>query len=432
MGEAIIFLIIAVVVMAFYVVSITVAYTKERRKFNKKSDEMSASRRAHAATMKMEREETARRRKELADRKSELENTYTTKLSNLENAYNTKFAELENDFRKLCIKNEETYKHKNKEFEKQREIIDSKTQSYPFAAELYATVINECCLRASNELKDKKKPAFKAADKLCEYAAELKQWVKRAKLAENQLAFYEELFPWLEEFKEIPPNDAWDMVNGTDSLQSEYDHYKNWLSPTEYNALSQSERNQLALDRYKKRHKTNWEIGIEYERFVGYKYEMRGFRVSYIGATKGLEDMGRDLVAKNDTKTYIIQCKRWAQEKTIHEKHIFQLYGTTVLYKMDHPRENIQPLFVTTAQLSDMAKQVADYLKITIVDSYVVDDYPLIKCNIGKDGEKIYHLPFDQQYDTVVITPSQHERYVYTVEEAESLGFRHAFRWHGE
>lgn len=29
-------------------------------------------------------------------------------------------------------------------------------------------------------------------------------------------------------------------------------------------------------------------------------------------------------------------------------------------------------------------------------------DYPLIKCNVSmRDGEKIYHLPFDQQYDRV-------------------------------
>ena len=263
-----------------------------------------------------------------------------------------------------------------------------------------------------------------------EYAQQLKQWTTSAKLAENQLAFYEELFPWLEEFKEIPPNDAWDMVKGTTSAESEYDHYKNWLSPEEYNHLSKSERNQLALDRYKKRHKSNWEIGIEYERYVGYKYEMRGFRVSYIGATQGLEDMGRDLVAQNGNKTYIIQCKRWAQEKTIHEKHIFQLYGTTVLYRMSHPKENIQPLFVTTANLSDTAKEVADYLNIMIVNNYIVEDYPLIKCNIGKDGEKIYHLPFDQQYDHVVVSPSQGEGYAYTIEEAERLGFRHAYRWH--
>lgn len=43
--------------------------------------------------------------------------------------------------------------------------------------------------------------------------------------------------------------------------------------------------------------------------------------------------MGRDLMISKDKKMYVIQCKRWSVEKTIHEKHIFQLYGTTILQK---------------------------------------------------------------------------------------------------
>ena len=56
---------------------------------------------------------------------------------------------------------------------------------------------------------------------------------------------------------------------------------------------------------------------------------------------------------------------------------------------------------------------------------------PTIKCNIGKNGEKIYHLPFDQQYDKTVITPETGERYCATVSEAEAYGFRRAKKWIG-
>ena len=45
--------------------------------------------------------------------------------------------------------------------------------------------------------------------------------------------------------------------------------------------------------------------------------------------------------------------------------------------------------------------------------------------------EKIYHLPMDQQYDKIVID-GKDERYVSTVEEAERLGFRRAYRWKGD
>ena len=46
-----------------------------------------------------------------------------------------------------------------------------------------------------------------------------------------------------------------------------------------------------------------------------------------------------------------------------------------------------------------------------------------------RPGERIYHLPFDQQYDNIKIDPPN-EFVALTVEEAEHSGFRRAFRWH--
>lgn len=58
--------------------------------------------------------------------------------------------------------------------------------------------------------------------------------------------------------------------------------------------------------------------------------------------------------------------------------------------------------------------------------------YPCIKCNISKvDGERIYHLPFDQQYNHTKIEPKTGELYVATVKEAELNRFRRAWRWKG-
>jgi hypothetical protein len=42
--------------------------------------------------------------------------------------------------------------------------------------------------------------------------------------------------------------------------------------------------------------KTRWQIGRDYERFIGYKYETRGYEVEFTGAVEGLHDMpGRGL-----------------------------------------------------------------------------------------------------------------------------------------
>lgn len=246
-------------------------------------------------------------------------------------------------------------------------------------------------------------------------------------LLENQLSVYETLFPWLEEFKKVDVDKAVEYVKQTQN-DEEYDKVSDFLSPAEYKALSVTRKNQLALDRYKKHRKSDWEIGVDYERYIGYLYETKGYKVKYSGAVERLKDMGRDLICTRGDKILVIQCKRWSIHKTIHEKHIFQLFGSTIQLKYLNPDKNYTPVFVTTTQLSEVAAYCAQQLGIEIIEKEKYTDYPCIKCNISKDGSKIYHLPFDQQYDKVSIDQSAGECYASTVEEAEQMGFRRAYR----
>jgi hypothetical protein len=127
----------------------------------------------------------------------------------------------------------------------------------------------------------------------------------------------------------------------------------------------------------------------------------------------------------------VIQCKRWAKEKTIHEKHIFQLFGTGFVLSMKEKKKTVHSVFYTTTTLSKLAKSCAKKLDIEVFENFDMEEYPLIKCNIGhseKGKEKIYHLPFDQQYDRIIIQPKKGEKFVSTVQEAEDLGFRRALR----
>ena len=101
-------------------------------------------------------------------------------------------------------------------------------------------------------------------------------------------------------------------------------------------------------------------------------------------------------------------------------------------YQLDNPRKKVRAVFVTSTQLSDNAKRFANFLNVGYRELKPLQQYPCIKCNISrKDGLKIYHLPFDQQYDTTVIESDRGELFVSTVQEAERLGFRRAFRWRG-
>ena len=70
-----------------------------------------------------------------------------------------------------------------------------------------------------------------------------------------------------------------------------------------------------------------------------------------------------------------------------------------------------------------MAKEFARRLGVVVM-RIPMGDYPMIKCNIN-NNERIYHLPFDQQYHRAEIK-NDGEFYAWTVEEATRNGFRRA------
>lgn len=340
-----------------------------------------------------------------------------------------------NDMRRAFLdeRKESTAKIKEqlREFflERYRQGFEKQTQSYPWLAQQYADFLYIYDEKTAEELVRKSRPALRAAEEVRRIAGEKRDLQKQLKSAQYQLNYYETLFPWLEDFKELDPHEGAALVMGAED-SDEYVSYHEWLSPEEYQELPDVEKFQLALDRYVRKHKTNWQAGIEYERYVGYRFEQMGYTVQYTGALEKLEDMGRDLIAQKKGGTYIIQCKRWATEKTIHEKHVFQLFGSYVHYQIETDERNIHCALYTTAQLSDTAQKAADMLDIA-VSIFPMKEYPLVKCHIADNGEKIYHLPFDLQYDRIRNRQNGRLIYVDTVKEAENLGYRRAYRWRG-
>lgn len=235
------------------------------------------------------------------------------------------------------------------------------------------------------------------------------------------------LFPELENYLEYCP---FNKTENIEEVKEGYDYVRNWVSKKEYEELSENERNQLALEKYiSSRAKSKWAIGRDYEMFIGYEYENMGYRVTYTGMTDKLKDKGRDLIAKKGDEILIIQCKNWSRYKEIHENHICQLFGTTVQYNLEHPALfKARPVFITSAKLSETALKFAQCLNVQIIQDKKFKEFPRIKCNIN-NKEKIYHLPFDQQYDRTVIGDKKGEFYAWNVNEAVENGFRRAKKY---
>lgn len=264
---------------------------------------------------------------------------------------------------------------------------------------------------------------------------ETNQKIEEANYSRYQLEYLLGLYPQLQDVLDI---DYKDLGVLRDDFPSEdyHDSTRDYLSKEEYNSLSEIERNQLALDRYIASHsKTKWQIGRDYEMYIGYMCEKNNMKVDYTGSRLKFEDLGRDLIAEDLTHVYIIQCKYWSKDKLIHEKHIMQLFGTIMEYTFTQKNaKQIIGVFVTSTRLSEMAKHFAEELKIMVFESIPMGQYPLIKCNINKDEygvtTYIYHLPMDLSYDVTKID-SPGEFMAFTVREAEEAGFRRSYKYHG-
>jgi hypothetical protein len=293
----------------------------------------------------------------------------------------------------------------------------------------------------SDRLIYKKRPAKKAADEVKEARAVARENKRDFLLLRNRLVAYESLAPWLADYVDLTVDEfitslreSRETNNG--DFETATDPIERYVPKTEWKKLSETKRNQLALDRYfdPTRKKDLWKIGIDYERYVGYKFEQKGYKVIYHGAINEKADLGIDLICENDDEILSIQCKRLSAVKEIpvRENVIAQIYGATRFLEMKADyKKKVKPVLVTTYQLSDEAQDFAKHLGVQVFENFEMNSYPIIKCNISNSKEKIYHLPMDQQYDRVIIDPSKGEFYANSIVEAEKAGFRRAFRWQG-
>ncbi|MCC6962237.1 MAG: restriction endonuclease [candidate division Zixibacteria bacterium] len=325
-----------------------------------------------------------------------------------------------------------------------KQLAKEKASGFPWLAKGYAELFYLQALKEADLMAKKKRAAKVSADRVRDIAAERRAIEQKLRVTIHIIEYYQTLFPFLEDLLDDADDDLLRRILGkkiTDPIRDISDVAIDpvrlvlpSLSDQEFARLSSCERNQLALDRYwSRKSKTNWELGKEYERFIGYTFEREGYSVRYQGILEGYDDLGRDLICSKQGNVVIVQCKRWSKHRTIRENHVTQLYGTLVKYQIESRDRSAIGALYTTTTLSERAGEFASHLGVIVRESYPFQFYPSIKCNVSRrTGERIYHLPFDQQYDRAIIESERNECYVATVKEAEDLGFRRAWKWLGK
>lgn len=370
----------------------------------------------------------------------------------------------ENELSRKLKENENHIQNKEKEIsDKEKElnelknildkIVEEKNSGCPWVSELIASYHEAKNLKLASYLRNKSHPAVKKANDVKELSKENRSLRKEVLILKNYLGNIKDLFPGIEDETEEELTEVLNEIEQEDEeVDPVYLQLKS-IPKQDYEKLSEKDRNQRALDLYWHKDMSCRGIGKAYERYIGYFFEELGYKVQFHGIEKGLADWGRDLVCIKNSETYIVQCKCWSKKKgyPIRENAVSQLYGSTIKYIIEHFSDALEwdnvtfkdllkhykvtPIIVTSTLLSGTAKLFANSLGVGYKENHPIDKkYPSIKCNISKKtGEKIYHLPFDQQYDNIVIEKELGESYAYNIEEAIRKGFlRRAWRWHGE
>lgn len=381
---------------------------------------------------------------------------YWTKVSSLKENHRSK----EKEFKEKGDKFEEEYKRKKdnleRDYQKKNEICKLTTQAYEDKAKMLTDSIQHKApfSHSASMLADfhelltddarhwllRKKRPMKAGGTTDTVLQKLKSDNKTLEKQYKEMQYkYEcllEIFPDLHSYLDDEDGlmSAAEQAVYEDS-PADTDRVIYFLKKEEYLKLSVTERNQLALDRYVAgRKRSAREAGYDYEMCCAYRLRQMGFRVDLHGIKHGLEDLGRDLIADNGSEIWVVQCKRYKEEKKVHENTVCQLFGTTHHYirnLIETPNlfgpTPVYPVLITTGMVSETAAEFASILKVRVLN-WPMEDYPRIKCNIN-GADKIYHLPFDQQYNSTQINKPG-EFYALTVAEAEAKGFRRAMRHH--
>ncbi len=146
------------------------------------------------------------------------------------------------------------------------------------------------------------------------------------------------------------------------------------------------------------------DYGRQYERYVGYLFEEKGFAVKYNGIRNGREDGGIDLVARAPLKIRLIQCKRW--HVPVNVDVISRLHGAVERFiyeerkgKSPNMRTSIRGVIATTGAIDDAAHEMARHFGIYVMSGLQFERYPAIKAQrITSDGGR-FLLPFTPGYD---------------------------------
>ncbi len=129
---------------------------------------------------------------------------------------------------------------------------------------------------------------------------------------------------------------------------------------------------------YKNTYKENIKKGINYEKYIGKKFEENGYIVKYNGIEQGKKDSSIDLIAIKGNQLILTQCKNWKENsryKINHEK-IKAFIGDSYTFLTKNPQYQgykIKRLFCVANDIFDKSAKAYLNQNRNIIDYRIIN-----------------------------------------------------------
>lgn len=166
-------------------------------------------------------------------------------------------------------------------------------------------------------------------------------------------------------------------------------------------------------------------IYSRYELYVGYWCEKDGWNVEYRGYTKHMHLQGIDLLCTKGNNVRVIKCNNWPENKQLSAAFIHQLTIVSLNYANENQNLEVKGMFVTSASISDEAKDFAKKFGVVCYEKVPFEPFPYVKCKVLSGGEKVYFTPLDGGYFDTVILPANGDMFCWNTGQAAEYSFKH-------
>lgn len=217
--------------------------------------------------------------------------------------------------------------------------------------------------------------------------------------------------PGLNMFDALTPSQQWDKLFCKSVLLPEITYEDHLTCRDEFN-----------LKRWWHQIATGQHIGQMFEHSIGWQLVLDGWEVDLYGARMGRDDLGRDIIASKPGRRLIAQCKYTSGP--IAAATVYYLFGTAIDWKREHNFTGwLDIAFFSHSEFMPEARVAAKRLNISLHECYPFHPFPAVKCHLNRDGRRLYHLPWQQNYRRTLINPKNGDCLTWWVREAVELGY---------